>query len=109
MKSFLLLLCGGAVALTAAGAQKKIVFVGGPPSHGPGQHEHRAGSLLLADCLSSSTGVSTMVYSNGWPSDAQAFDGASSIVIYSDGGEGHPALQDGHLQQLEALMKKGVG
>jgi type 1 glutamine amidotransferase len=30
-------------------------------------------------------------------------------VIYSDGGDGHPALQADHLQQLGALMKQGVG
>ncbi|RYD37720.1 MAG: DUF1080 domain-containing protein, partial [Verrucomicrobiaceae bacterium] len=27
---------------------KKVVFVAGNPSHGPGDHEHRAGSMLLA-------------------------------------------------------------
>jgi type 1 glutamine amidotransferase len=50
-----------------------------------------------------------VVYSNGWPADASAFDGASGIVLYMDGGPGHPALQDDHLKQLDSLMKKGVG
>jgi type 1 glutamine amidotransferase len=31
------------------------------------------------------------------------------IVLYMDGGPGHPALQDYRLQTLGALMKKGVG
>jgi type 1 glutamine amidotransferase len=95
--------------LTSFAADKKIVFVAGRPSHGPGEHEHRSGCLLLSGCLSSMPGVTSVVFSNGWPQDPQAFDGAASIVIYSDGGEGHPALQDDHLKQLEPLMKRGVG
>jgi len=90
-------------------ADKKIVFVAGPPSHGPGEHEHRAGCLLLKSCFDKVPGFSSVVYSNGWPSDASAFDGAATIVLYMDGGPGHPALQDERLQQLGALMKKGVG
>jgi type 1 glutamine amidotransferase len=90
-------------------ADAKIVFVAGPPSHGPGEHEHRAGCLLLQSCLDKVPGITSVVYSNGWPQDPKAFDGAASIVIYSDGGGGHPALQDGHLQTLDQLMKKGVG
>jgi type 1 glutamine amidotransferase len=37
------------------------------------------------------------------------FEGAATVVLYSDGGGGHPALQDDRLQQLDRLMKKGVG
>ena len=97
------------VSLTCSAADKKIVFVAGKPSHGPGEHEHRAGCLLLSSCLGSVPGVTSVVYSNGWPQDPSAFDNAATIVIYSDGGGGHPALQDEHLQQLDKLMKKGVG
>ena len=108
MKKVLLLafICA---AVTCGAADKKIVFVAGKPSHGPGEHEHRAGCLLLSSCLQNVPGVSTVVYSNGWPQDPGAFDQAATIVIYSDGGGGHPALQDDHLQQLDKLMKKGVG
>ena len=34
-------------AVSVSAADKKIVFLAGGPSHGPGEHEHRAGSLLL--------------------------------------------------------------
>src|SRR2546430_6686064 len=95
--------------LFVSAADKKVVFVAGRPSHGPGEHEHRAGCLLLKSCLDKAGGVTSAVYSNGWPLDPTAFDGADTIVIYSDGGGGHPALQDNHLQKLDALMKKGVG
>ena len=110
MKQFVALLAGllaGLVAVSAA--EKKVVFVAGPPSHGPGEHEHRAGCLLLKSCLDKMPGVSSVVYSNGWPKDPKAFEGADTIVLYMDGGAGHPALLDERLQQLGALMKKGVG
>ncbi|RYD45099.1 MAG: hypothetical protein EOP85_09110, partial [Verrucomicrobiaceae bacterium] len=35
-------------------AKKKIVFVAGNPSHAPGEHEHRAGCMLLAEHLNKS-------------------------------------------------------
>ena len=97
------------LAAQAFGAQKKIVLIAGAPSHGPGEHEHRAGCLLLKKCLDQVPGVVSEVYSNGWPSDPKALDSASTIVIYSDGGGGHPALQGNHLEILSNLMKKGVG
>ena len=110
MKRFLaltlLLSCGVSAALAA---DKKIVLIAGAPSHGPGEHEHRAGCLLLQRSLNRVPGVSTMIYSNGWPTDPAALEGAATVVIYSDGGGGHPALQGDHLKQLDALMKKGVG
>jgi type 1 glutamine amidotransferase len=101
-------LCCISVAVSASEA-KKIVFVAGKPSHGPAQHEHRAGCLLLKSCLDKVPGFSSVVYSNGWPSDPAAFDGVSSVVLYMDGGPGHPALQDDRLRELDSLMKKGVG
>src|SRR5687768_16992045 len=35
-------------------AKKKIIFVAGRPSHPKGEHEHRAGCMLLADQLNKS-------------------------------------------------------
>jgi type 1 glutamine amidotransferase len=98
-------------AATATGAEKKVVFIAGPQSHGPGEHEHRAGCLLLKACLEKANlGVSSVVHSNGWPENpAAAFEGASTIVIYADGGGRHPFLQEERLKQLGELMKQGVG
>src|SRR5207237_10403305 len=108
MKTFQSLVVGLlALASNSLAAEKKIVFVAGRPSHGPGEHEHRAGCLLLKSCLDKAGGVTSAVYSNGWPQDPTAFDGADTIVIYSDGGGGHPALQDAHLQTIYARMKTG--
>src|SRR2546421_3554001 len=109
MRPFLLALSVLAITVASRGADKKIVLIAGPPSHGPAQHEHRAGCLLLKSCLDKLSGVTSVVYSNGWPQDPNALAGADGIVLYMDGGPGHPALQDDHLRQLDALMKKGVG
>jgi len=90
------------------GNPKKIVFVAGKASHGTGQHEHRAGCMLLAAQLEKSgLGFETMVVTNGWPSDESVFDGADAIVIYADGGPSHPAMK--HLEKLKQLADKGIG
>jgi type 1 glutamine amidotransferase len=99
-----------AAADVLAADSKRIVFIAGTPSHGPGEHEHRAGCLLLKSCLDKVQGVTSTVYSNGWPDDpATAFADAATIVVYSDGGGGHPLLKDDHLKTISALMDKGVG
>lgn len=88
--------------------RKKIVFVAGSPSHGPGQHEHRAGCMLLADQLNrSGLPVDAVVTTNGWPLDDSIFEHAAAIVIYADGGGNHPAVK--HLDELRKLAAKGVG
>lgn len=89
-------------------AKKKIVFVAGRASHGPGEHEHRAGCMLLADQLNKSgLPVEAVVVTDGWPADDSVFDGAAAVVIYSDGGGGHPAMQ--HLSKLREIANSGAG
>jgi type 1 glutamine amidotransferase len=105
----LITLLWGALAATGFAADKKIVFLAGTPSHGPGQHEHRAGCLLLQSCLANVPGVSTVVISNGWPTDPKVLEDAAAIVVYSDGGKSHPLLQGDRLKTIGALMDKGVG
>jgi type 1 glutamine amidotransferase len=88
--------------------KKKVVFIAGRPSHGPGEHEHRAGCMLLADHLNKSgLPVEAVVVTNGWPSDESVFEGAAAVVIYADGGGGHPAIP--HLATLRKMAKAGVG
>jgi hypothetical protein len=88
---------------------KKVVFVSGKPSHAPGDHEHRAGSMLLARTLNESTGgkIVATVYSDGWPQDPSAFSNADAIVMYSDGGGGH--MVNPRLAEVEAAHQRGVG
>jgi hypothetical protein len=95
--------------LSATADDKRIVLVAGKPSHGPGDHEFRAGCLLLQKCLSGTPGVKVEVYTNGWPSDEAVFNGASAVVIYADGGAGHPAIQGDRMKVIDGLVQKGVG
>src|SRR4051812_33246433 len=72
-------------ASSTRAADKKIVLIAGQPSHGPGDHEFRAGCLLLKKCLDQVQGISSVVYSDGWPNRADAFHGADAVLIYADG------------------------
>src|SRR5262249_13256684 len=89
--------------------KKKIVLVAGHPSHGPGDHEFNAGVQLLNKCLQNQPNVLSTFYLNGWPTDITAFDNADAILFYMDGGGGHPAVQENHIEILKALAKEGVG
>jgi len=95
--------------LAAAAADKTIVLVAGKASHGAGEHEFRAGSLLLKKCLDSVPGVQVVVVTNGWPSDESILNGAAAIMFYADGGGGHPAIQGDRLQKISTLVKQGAG
>jgi len=87
---------------------KKVVFVAGNRSHGYGSHEHYAGCVLLAKSLEQAApGIKTVVYRNGWPKEANAFDGADTVVMYADGGGRHPVIP--HLARLDKLARSGVG
>lgn len=96
-------------ALPLFAADKKIVLIAGKQSHGPGDHEFRAGCLLLKKCLDQMPGITSVVHSNGWPKQNSAFDAADAVLIYADGGAGHPILQGDHREVLSGLVKKGVG
>ena len=105
-----LLLLAGLLAFTASAQDKKrIVLVAGTPSHGPGEHEHNAGMLLLKKCLDQVPNIDAVVFTNGWPKTENPFKNADAIVLYSDGGPGHMALQGDHLAQLNEAMQRGVG
>jgi type 1 glutamine amidotransferase len=104
----MMLLPATAVAAGQQAAHKKIVFIAGKPSHGYAQHEHYPGCVVLAKWIKAAVpGVETIVYNTEWPKDEKAFDGVDAIVLFSDGGAGNPLMP--HLEQLQKLMKKGVG
>ncbi len=90
-----------------ASGKKKIVFLAGGPSHGFGAHDHLAGCKLLAASLEKHLGYTTEVHYKDWPKDLTAYDGADCVVMYSDGGGGHPA--NSRLQVLDEVAKKGIG
>jgi hypothetical protein len=95
--------------VSAADMKKKLVMLAGKPSHGPMEHEFNAGTLLLKKCLAGVPGLEVVHYHNGWPDNEKAFQGASGIFLYADGGGGHPFIQQDHLRVVGDLMSRGVG
>jgi len=87
---------------------KKIRLLAGTPSHGYGAHEHYAGCRLLADALQRAFPTFDVdVIRGGWPRDRSALDDVDAVVMYCDGGSGHPAMR--HLDQFKAMVARGVG
>lgn len=112
MKKLFLGLLAACCAATVSAADKKIVLLAGAPSHGAGEHEHRAGLMLLQASLAGVPGIKVELFSlagNVWVPDEAVFNDAAAVIIYSDGEGGHPLLRDDRLQKMGALMAKGVG
>lgn len=112
MKTMLQLVCSLtcliSLSLTSVAQDRRIVFLAGRPSHGYGSHEHLAGSRIIADAIQkASPNIKCEVYAGGWPEDEKVLDGADAIVMYADGGGGHPALA--HLDVLGKHMARGAG
>ena len=97
------------------GDRKKIVLIAGRRSHGYGSHDHYAGCMMLKNAIDKNMpGLHAVVYQSdhpedpsGWTLDPTALDNADAIVLYMDGGKGHPVRA--HRDQVGALMKRGVG
>ncbi len=106
----LLTLILSALPLTAQETpNKKLILIAGKPSHGPGLHEFNAGCLLLQKCLANVKGLDVEVHNNHWVSDDKVLETADAVVIYADGGNGHPALQGNHRELLQKLVDRGAG
>lgn len=108
MTRFLLLMLAMSAGVVAA-EPKRLVFIAGRPSHPPLMHEFRAGSLLLEKCLQGVPGVVMDRHDQGWVKDEAVLEKADAVVIYADGGGGHPALQGNHLETMKKLAARGCG
>ncbi len=96
----------------ASGGMAKVLFVAGKKSHGFNNHEHNAGSRLLAKALrESGLGIDAGVFYDeenpGWPSDDSWLVDVDAVVIYCDGGKRH--LANDHLDTIDAISDEGVG
>jgi len=87
----------------------KIVLVAGRQSHGAGDHEYFAGLAVLAQMLKQTPNVFPVMVRDGWPKNEKIFDGAKSIVVFSDGRGGHPLAKPGRQDVLQKCMDKGCG
>jgi hypothetical protein len=114
------MLIAGSLSLTAQNAPRRLVLLAGRPSHPPGAHEFHAGALLFLKALEQARipGLTVEVYANGWPvktvngqtvDDDAPLERADAILIYADGGRGHPAIQGDRIAVIDALARKGVG
>jgi type 1 glutamine amidotransferase len=97
------------LTLATARADKSIVLIAGSVSHGAGEHEFRAGCLLLADCLNKIPGIHASVASNGWPADVSILKSADAVLVFADGGTGHPLIPADRRKLFDELAAKGVG
>lgn len=94
-----------ALLSTQGQAANKIVFLAGGRSHGPGEHEFRAGSMLLAKALNESGLDIQAEVVSGWPSDDKILDDAKAIVIYADG----TSVVSKGWEKVDKLAKGGTG
>jgi type 1 glutamine amidotransferase len=114
--TFLKLMLSGLVGAPAmwrrAGAaetkSRKLVLIAGKPSHPPMMHEFRAGTILLEKRLQGMPGLVVERHEQGWVRDEATLDDAAAVVIFSDGGGGHPALQEQRLARLQREIARGM-
>ena len=55
------------------------------------------------------TGLEVSHARGGWPESEKAFEGVSGILLFADGGGGHPFVQKDRLAFLADYMRRGVG
>ncbi len=96
-------------ARPAAGESRKLVLIAGSPSHPPGMHEFRAGTLLLEKRLAQVPGLTVERYDKGWVNDESTFEDADAVVIYADGSRKHPLADKARLALMGKLIGRGVG
>ena len=106
MKLSVILAILASVGQLAAAETTNILFLAGGRSHASGDHEFRAGSMLLAKALNEQSGLrvkATVI--SGWPKDESVFEGVDAVIIYSDGTS---VIRHGW-EKADTLAKSGVG
>ena len=92
--------------LTKEAPVKKVVFLAGGKSHASGDHEFRAGSILLANRLNAQTDLPIQAeVISGWPKDDSVLDDAASIIVFCDSD----SLVRDHYECLMELSDNGTG
>src|SRR5215831_15405493 len=88
---------------------KRVLIVAGRQSHGPAEHEFFAGSAILMNLLKQNKDVFPIMARDGWPKNEKLFDTADCIVMYMDGGSGHPAIKPEHMAIIHKQIDRGAG
>lgn len=95
-----------------AAAKKRIILVAGETAKVDvvGHHDYLAGCQCLEALLRQTDGVEIVRVNGGWPDDKHVFDGASSVVFYTDGGGKQAFLASPErVAQMQALADQRVG
>ncbi len=118
-KTVVIILCFcSAVSLCFAESEtKKVLFLAGVPSHKKGEHEYRAGSILLAKALNKSgLDIEAKVHWYGWPKDENIFEDVDVCVVYADQGgarsnkkKGYQGFTEKNYAFLNQKVKQGMG
>jgi type 1 glutamine amidotransferase len=88
---------------------KRVLIIAGRVSHGPGDHEFFAGSAILMKLLQQTPNVFPIMARDGWPKNEKLFDTADCIVMYMDGGGGHPAIKPERMAIIQKQIDRGAG
>lgn len=93
-------------------ARTKIVLVAGETAKVDvvGHHDYLAGCECLQVLLRKTEGIEPVRVNDGWPQDEHVFDGAKSIVFYTDGGGKQAFLKSPErASRMQSLVDAGVG
>jgi sugar phosphate isomerase/epimerase len=94
---------------------RKIVFIGGADSHGPGAHDHKAGATYLKAAIDQATNIAadieTVLYLDKLPDDLDELDNADAIILMWEGWHNHLFRADAPavMATFRELMGRGVG
>jgi len=97
------------LTLAAQAADRRILLIAGPPSHGPLAHEQNAAVLLLEKLLKQVPGVALSTNLNGWPADTAAIEKADAIFLFCDGSRNHLIFQEARAAAIQKAMDRGAG
>lgn len=98
-----------ATAAFSAGADRQILLIAGPPSHGPLAHEQNAAALLFEKALNGVKGVHAEVSLSGWPKDPKMIEKANSIWVFCDGSARHLVFQGDRAESIRKAAARGAG
>lgn len=96
-------------AAATVAADRQILLIAGPPSHGPLAHEQNAAALLFKKWLGGVPGVKAATQLNGWPDDPRAIEKADAIFVFCDGAERHLIFQGDRAESMRKAAARGAG
>jgi type 1 glutamine amidotransferase len=102
-------------SMTSSG-KRRIVFIGGADSHGPGAHDHKAGAAYLQKAIDGAPNIAdrnieTVLYLDKLPGDLGELDDAAAIILMWEAWDEHlfNAKDSEVMAKFRELMDKGVG